>query len=172
MSNRVPVFGDKRLKRWRDNFTASPFEVKLLPLVFIVLLAIPLSSIFIGGDKGKIIGYATMSGGGIFYTQVVIQSFKLVLEDQYLKNQIQFRLFIVITLLLIVLCDRWFSPPSFYIFHSPVQVAQQARFYRPIYNQIIPLSIAAILLIRLVPLTIKYYKLKREQKRLVTDRLN
>jgi len=168
MSKRVPLFGDKRLKRWRDNFIASPFEVKLLPFVFIALILIAFSGIFIGGDKGRIIGYATMSGGAIFYFQMILQSLKLTLGDQSLKNQIQLRLVIIAGLLLIVLCDRWFSPPFYYIFNRPAQIVQQAKFYRPIYNQIIPLYIISVLLVRLVPLTVRYYKLKK-QKQLVAN---
>lgn len=171
MSNRVPIFGDKRLRRWRDNLIASPFEVKLLPLVFVILGAMPFSFLFTDDNTAKIVRFVTLQGGAIFFSQAAIQSFRLVFGDQSVGKQILVRLGIIAMLLTIVLFDR-FEPPSYFVLHSPAQVVQQAHFYRPIYNQAIPLVAIAILLIRLVPLTVKYYKQKREKKQLMASGIN
>ncbi|OCX52625.1 hypothetical protein BEL04_14350 [Mucilaginibacter sp. PPCGB 2223] len=168
MVNRVPIFGSKPLKRWRDNFMASPFEVKFLPIVFITLSLLPFSFLFAENSTVKIIHYVTMPGGCLFFMQAGIQSYKLVFGVQDLKNQIQYR-WGVIGMLLFIILFNYFEPISYLALQSPGPIIKQVRFFKPIYNQVIPLFFIVILLIRLFPLTLKYYRLKKE-KRLVTER--
>jgi len=148
---------------------ASPFEVKLLPFIFTILGLLPFPFFFQNNDISKVIHYVAMPGGCLFFMQASIQSFRLVFREQDLKNQFQYRWGTIGMLLFIVAINYWTSPPFYATYHSPAWVLEQGRFYRPIYNMVIPLVSIAILLIRLVPLTLKYYKLKRQQKRLATE---
>ena len=161
MSNRVPIFGDKRLNRWRRNFKASPFEVKVITVV-VVLTCLASFSILVPNHVG-IIAMGIGSPACFFWTQAVGASLRLSLREQTLAKQLEYRALLIATLLGLLLF-YWLSPTPFKRYNQSDEDYRLILLYRPYGAFWWPLLLALIMSVRTVPMTIKYFKLKRQER--------
>ncbi len=163
MSDRIPIFGNKRLNRWRSNFAAAPFEVKVLFLITAAAAIVPYSFTLTDGDNSDIAWGLIIPAGGLFFIQSFMASIRLAFGDQSPINQIKNRLVIIVMLSSIILFSKIYTIPYFIIHKSP-RISKQVFLYRPLYDTLLPSLLIFVVLVRLVPLVIKHLKLKRQDR--------
>ncbi len=154
--------GGKRLRRWRANFIAAPFEVKILTII-VVLIALATYLVFLPNNVGKIATGIAIPGGGTFMILAAAASLKLLLHEQTLEVQLGHRtLFIVSSLMILI-----FYCMGHALFRHDDQSAEVFRLiclYRPYYNFWLPLFMILVMSARTVPMAVKYFKLPKEEQ--------
>jgi hypothetical protein len=162
MVSRISIFGNKRSKRWRANFTAAPFEVKTLSII-VVLIALASFLVFLPNNVGEIATGIATPGGGTFMILAAADSLRLLSHDQTLKVQLGHRIrFTASSLMILVFYCMGHAP-----FRHDDQSAEVFRLiclYRPYYNFWLPLFMILVMSARTVPMAVKYFKLPKEEQ--------
>jgi hypothetical protein len=160
MAERIPIAITPKRK---SNFAVAHFEVKIIvPLIFISGI-VPLLLTLIHGDLGNIASATIIPGASSFYGLATIEAFKLSFGDQSLKTQIQRRLGVISIFLFSIFLGCF----HLYPYHNPYYgelAYKKAYFYRPLYIIALPIFFILILMIRTIPMTIRFYKLKRQKQ--------